>query len=72
MVALLPLEKMSVTDKLCAMDALWEDLRRTPGAVVSPAWHADVLAERTAKIKSGKASFTDWPEAKRKIRERAR
>jgi hypothetical protein len=72
MPATLPLAKMSVAEKLRAMDALWTDLLHTPASVPSPAWHADVLAAREARIKSGQSVFVDWAEAKETIRKRTR
>jgi hypothetical protein len=62
------LEKMSVEEKLQAMELLWDDLCSKAGVMSSPAWHEDVLAEREAMLKSGKDKFEDWEEAKRKIR----
>ena len=35
----LALNEMTLRDKLAAMEALWEDLSRTPEAVESPAPH---------------------------------
>jgi hypothetical protein len=35
----LPLEEMTVREKLALMETLWEDLARTPEAIESPAWH---------------------------------
>jgi predicted metal-dependent HD superfamily phosphohydrolase len=52
------------------MEALWEDLSRTPAAVESPAWHKDVLDARQRQVEEGKAQYTPWPAAKAKIRRR--
>ena len=64
----LPLEKMSVEEKLQAMESLWDDLCSKTGAVSSPAWHEDVLAERDAMQRRGDDGFEDWEAAKRNIR----
>jgi hypothetical protein len=37
----------------------------------SPAWHAQVLREAERAMKSGKAKFSDWDEAKKRIRRKA-
>ncbi len=50
----LPLDKMSVEDKLRTIDILWEDLSRTAGGVPSPAWHRDVLEAREKRIREGR------------------
>lgn len=63
----LPLEKMSVEEKIGTMEALWDDLCKTPGNVESPEWHEDILQEREEALNAGKDSFIDWEEAKKKI-----
>lgn len=72
MLAALPLAKMTVAEKLRTIDAIWSDLLHTPANIPSPAWHADVLAAREARIKAGKSVFVDWSEAKDTIRKRTR
>ena len=46
----IPLDKMSLADKLEAMEALWADLSRTPADVPVPQWHReghyDAIAEQ--------------------------
>lgn len=64
----IPLERMSTSDKLRALEIIWEDLQRTPGEIPSPSWHADVLREREEEYNEGSSDFSDWPEAKKRIR----
>lgn len=66
----LNLDTMTVADKLQAMEAIWADLLRSAEQVPSPAWHGDVLLAREARVREGKSHYTDWTEAKRRIRER--
>jgi hypothetical protein len=61
----LSLEKMSVEEKLQAMESLWDDLCSKAGGMSSPAWHEDVLAERDATQKRGDDKFEDWETAKK-------
>jgi len=70
MEATLPLDKMSVAEKLRAMEMLWADLSRNEADLESPAWHKDVLRDREARIKSGKESFMDWETAKKQLRDK--
>jgi broad specificity phosphatase PhoE len=70
MEATLPLEQMTVAEKLRAMEALWADLSRDEAQVESPAWHGDVLHDRAARVKSGKESFMDWETAKKQLRDK--
>ena len=37
----LPLNEMTVPEKLQLMEALWEDLSRNSDALESPEWHRD-------------------------------
>ena len=46
----LSLAKMSVADKLQAMDLLWADLSKDAAQVVSPPWHGDVLRSRESAM----------------------
>lgn len=66
----LPLESMTVQEKLVLMERLWDDLSRQPNDVPSPAWHGDILNERIAAVREGRTSFVDWEEAKERLRDR--
>jgi hypothetical protein len=66
----LPIENMSVAEKLLLMERLWTDLSRRPADIPSPEWHGDVLAEREAAVREGQTSFVDWADAKQRLRER--
>jgi len=59
---------MSLREKLAAMEALWEELSRTPENIESPAWHKDILDERQQRVAEGKSQYKDWESAKRDIR----
>ena len=69
MPAELPLKQMNVREKLAAMEALWEDLSRTPEVIESPAWHGEVLEARQRRVAEGKARYADWETAKARIRQ---
>jgi hypothetical protein len=66
----LPLDQMSLSEKLQVMEALWEDLSRNSDALDSPVWHETVLEEREKRIAAGEAHFSDWDQAKADIRKR--
>jgi Putative addiction module component len=68
----LPLEEMSVADKLQLLEAIWADLSRVPDHVESPAWHTEALEETKKRIQSEEATFSDWQKAKASIRDRLR
>ena len=65
----LPLERMSVAEKLAAVEAIWASLCCRPGDVESPAWHEEVLAERTKRLESNEATVCEWSEAKRRLQD---
>lgn len=66
----LPLDKMTVEEKLQAMESLWDDLCRRAGGVASPDWHREVLEQRDAVHKRGEDEFQDWEAAKREVRDK--
>jgi hypothetical protein len=68
----LPLEKMTIAEKLRVMEALWSDLTRDEEQLESPAWHGKILRERAARVKQGKESFMDWETAKKQLRNRVK
>ena len=70
MAVTLPLDKMTVQEKLRVMEELWEDLSREPRNIKSPSWHKQALKEREARIASGQAKFIDWEKAKKELRRR--
>jgi len=65
----IPLEQMSVEDKLQAIEEIWADLASIPENIPSPPWHADVLRARENRISEGRSHFLDIAEAKKAVRE---
>jgi transposase len=65
----LPLDQMTVDEKLRALEQIWEDLCRNEATIPCPQWHYDVLEAREARSKDGGERFTRWEDAKRRIRE---
>ena len=66
----LPLEKMSLAEKLQVMEAIWADLSRDEAEMQSPSWHGEILHDRDQKIKNGNEGLIDWETAKNKLREK--
>ena len=62
------IEKMSVTERLQAMDQLWESLIRDGDEIPSPDWHQEVLADRKARAQRGKAKFLTLAELRSRLR----
>ena len=71
MAVTLPIKRMSRADKLRAMEALWADLSRDEAEFESPGWHGVLLRETEQLVRDGKAKFSDWQTAKRRIHRKA-
>lgn len=67
---LLPLEKMSLEDKIRAMETIWDNLCQKAECVPSPSWHKNILDEREKVINEGKEEFIDWGKAKKHIQDK--
>ena len=65
----LPLEKMSIEEKIQTMEIIWNDLCEKADRIPSPAWHEKVLQEREDSIRKGGDEFIDWNSAKKQIRD---
>ena len=66
----LPLDQMTIEEKLRVMEMLWNDLTHQETEFTSPAWHEEVLKKREERIKAGQENFVDWETAKKHLRER--
>ncbi|MEW6038622.1 MAG: addiction module protein [Pseudomonadota bacterium] len=64
----LPLESMTVEEKIQTMESIWDSLCAKADAIVTPVWHGEVLAHREQAVKDGADQFEDWEQAKRDIR----
>ena len=60
----LEVEKMNTTERLQAMEVLWDALTHEKSEPNSPGWHYDVLKARKEKIASGEGEFLSLKELK--------
>jgi len=67
----IPIKRMSREEKLRTMEALWDDLTQHETELDSPGWHALVLRETEQLVRDGKAKFSDWQVAKRRLGRKA-
>jgi hypothetical protein len=67
MIGTAEIEQMSLEERLQTLELLWASLTRTPEAVPSPEWHAEVLAPRLAKVERGEGEFLTLPELKQRL-----
>ena len=68
----LPLETMTLAEKLAAMELLWADISRQPADLPSPLWHRQVLDERRRLAADGTLKFFDWDSTIVELREELR
>jgi putative addiction module component (TIGR02574 family) len=68
--AALPLDRMTVDEKLKAIEMLWDDLCRNEKEIPVADWQRELLDERQGQIDAGEAKFSDWESAKKRIRDR--
>jgi hypothetical protein len=61
---------MTLPSQMELLEALWDDLSRTPDKLESPDWHREVLEERRQRLQSGEETLSDWETAKQDIRRR--
>jgi len=67
MIETLGIERMTVAERLQAMELLWRSFSAEPDELASPAWHKTVLAKRLPKIESGKGEFLTIAQLKKRL-----
>jgi hypothetical protein len=68
--AVMQIDRMTLAEKLLAMEALWDNLCRREEGLPMLQWHKELLDERERLVRDGQARFADWETAKRELRNR--
>lgn len=68
----LPLNEMTIEEKLQMMETLWDDLSRNAPDRASPHWHDQILAQREDALERGEDQLEDWHQAREKIEKEIR
>ena len=63
----LPLNSMTVGEKIQLLEQVWDNLCLQSGDVRSPEWHAAVLQQRQKQIEDGTMTVSPWSEAKERL-----
>lgn len=61
------ISRLTNAERIELLNAVWDSIENKDEEIESPAWHAEVLAQRETEIASGKAKFIPWEEAKADI-----
>jgi hypothetical protein len=64
----LPLDRMSIEEKLKTMEEIWDDLVDHAESVPSPEWHKEVLDNRERAVREGTEEAIDWSIAKKELK----
>ncbi len=66
--AVLKLDEMTTSQKLIAMEELWEDMSKNLNdEILTPKWHKDVLYERENQLQNGETTFENFDTVKEEL-----
>ena len=63
----IPINEMSVAEKLEALTLIWDSLLEDPDSIPVPSWQQEELDKRAEKLDSGETSVSDWDEAEKRF-----
>ena len=63
----LPLDSMTVAEKVQLLEAIWDNLCHRSTDYQSPQWHRDILEERRQQMAEGKLTVSSWEDAKARL-----
>jgi len=63
------IQHMTRSEKLQAMEALWDSLLQEDNSMEAPAWHNAILEQRKLEMATGKARFLSLDELKARRRQ---
>ena len=53
----IPLDEMTLNDKLTLIERVWDSLSQTGNEFASPDWHSEELQYRQEKVQNGETEF---------------
>jgi len=65
----IPLESMTVPEKLMAIETIWDSICKSPNDVPVPDWHKQELENRIKRLESGESQLLDWEDVKNRLNE---
>lgn len=68
----IPVDRMTLREKLEIIDLLWSSISSESSEEVSPRWHGKELDRRLKRVDTGESVFEDWDAVKRELQELSR
>ena len=65
----IPIDQMSVSEKLEAISLIWDSLSSNPNAIPIPDWQRVELEKRLMRLDSGETTTSTWDEAEKRFDE---
>jgi hypothetical protein len=65
----LPLNEMTIEEKIETMESIWDELTKKAESIPSPAWHEKILIEREEGLIKGLDEVLDWDKTRGIIRD---
>jgi len=62
------ISELSLTQKLGLLESVWSELSKEDKNLNSPDWHKNILKEREISLESNQAKFSNWNDAKERIK----
>ena len=63
----IPLNEMSVSEKLQAISLIWDSLLEDPDTIPAPDWQREELEKRAQRLDSGETAVSDWVKAEQRF-----
>lgn len=64
----LPLDRISVSEKLIIINQIWDSLIQSSSDIPAPEWHKDVLSARRKRVEDGVSQFKSLDTVKQELR----
>jgi putative addiction module component (TIGR02574 family) len=63
----IPINEMSVSEKLKAISLIWDSLSEDPDSIPAPDWQRAELEKRGQRLDSGETTVSDWDDAEKRF-----
>jgi putative addiction module component (TIGR02574 family) len=63
----IPIDQMTVNEKLEAISLIWDSLGDTPDQIPVPDWQRSELERRSNRLDSGESAVSDWDDAEKRF-----